>query len=75
MIEKGADNWNRGLDGACFGGHLDIVKFMIEKGANEWNRGLFYACYGGHLDIVKFLIEKGANVCEFCDKSMPEHLK
>jgi hypothetical protein len=75
MIEKGADDWNGGLYNACYGGQVDIVKFMIEKGAYNWNRGLYGACYGGHLDIVKFMIEKGANVCEFCNKSMREHLK
>ncbi len=54
-------NWNWGLEGACEGGHIDIIKFMIEKGAHGWNMGLHYACLGGHLDIVKFVIEKGAN--------------
>ena len=37
MIEKGANNWNCGLDGACYGGHKDLVLLMIEKGANDWN--------------------------------------
>ena len=25
MISKGANNWNIGLIGACYGGHIEIV--------------------------------------------------
>ena len=39
-IEKGADNWDRGLRGACEGDHIDILKLMIEKGANNFDEGL-----------------------------------
>ncbi len=56
-IKKGADEWNWGLEGACKGGHLDIIELMIDKGAN-W--GLEGACKGGHLDIIELMIEKGA---------------
>jgi len=45
MITRGANDWNRGLHGACKGGrlpsrasaseHLDIVNLMISKGATE----------------------------------------
>ena len=60
MIEKGANDWNGGLIGACFRGHMDLVKFMIEKGANDWDNGLYYACIYGHFEIAKLMIEKGA---------------
>ncbi len=33
FIEKGANDWNYGLRGACLGGNLDIVNTLIEKGA------------------------------------------
>ena len=33
MISKGANDWNYGLDGACEGGHKEIVNYMISKGA------------------------------------------
>ena len=33
MIEKGANDWNYGLWGACMGGNMKIIKLMIEKGA------------------------------------------
>ena len=75
MIEKGANDWNDGLYFACRGGHIDIVNLMIEKGADNWDWGLQAACGHGHIDIVRFMIEKGANYCEFCGKSMEEHLK
>ena len=52
-------NWNYGLDGACEGGHIDIIRVMIEKGADHWDWALFGASKGGHIDIVKFVIEKG----------------
>ena len=35
MIEKGANTWNWGLEGACKGGHRDLVNLMIEKGATD----------------------------------------
>jgi ankyrin repeat protein len=52
---------NDGLNYACQGGNLEIVKLMIKKGANIWNWGLEGACEGGHLEIVNLMIEKGAN--------------
>jgi hypothetical protein len=61
MIERGADDWNWGLNGACIGGHMKIIKFMIEKGAICWNWGLGGACQGGNMKIVKLMIKKGAN--------------
>ena len=32
MIKKGAYDLVMGYNGACLGGHLNIVKLMIEKG-------------------------------------------
>ena len=73
MIKKGGDrNW--GLSCACHGGHIDCVKLMIEKGADWWHWGLRCACKNGHIDIVKLMIEKGASHCDYCGKSMKEHL-
>ena len=40
MIQKGANNWNRGLHDACRSGYVELVEMMIQKGANNWNRGL-----------------------------------
>ena len=60
MIEKGANNWNRGLYGTCQGGKRELAELMIEKGADDWNRGLDGACLGGHIDLANYMIEKGA---------------
>ncbi len=37
MIEKGANDWNWGLEGACSSGNLEIVELMIQKSANKCN--------------------------------------
>jgi hypothetical protein len=55
MIER-ATNWNRGLMGACWNGHLGLVNLMISRGATDWNMGLDHAWDGGHLDLVKYMI-------------------
>ena len=35
MIEKGADDWDGGLEGACYGGNRELADYMIEKGATN----------------------------------------
>jgi hypothetical protein len=47
---------NAGLEGACVGGHLDIVKLLIKHGAEEFHQALRFACIGGHLKIVRYLL-------------------
>ena len=61
MIEKGANYWNYGLEGACQGGHRKLAEWMIEKGATYWDYGLYGACRGGHRELAEWMIEKGAN--------------
>ena len=56
MVAKGADDWNGGLKGACFGGRVEIVRLMAAKGATNWNGGLFGACRGGHMEIVRLIL-------------------
>lgn len=51
-------DWNCGLEGACQGGHIDLVKLMILKGANRLSMGLYYACLHEHLNVVNFLISE-----------------
>lgn len=58
FIEKGATDWNRGMDHACFAGHLKIVKLMIRKGATRLD--LYRSCLQGHTKIVDFLVNKGS---------------
>ena len=65
ILEKIGDfdyfDWEDGLEYACRGGHMDIIKLIIEKGAQNWHCGFHGACLGDHIDIVKFLIKKGFN--------------
>ena len=35
MIKKGANDWDYGLEGACFGGNKEIAILMIKKGATQ----------------------------------------
>ena len=65
--------WDDGLEGACRGGHIDMVKLMIEKGVKYWNCGLHIACKGGHMDIVKLLIESGVVKCHNCQLYFEDH--
>jgi len=70
MIEKGAKDWNCGLEDSCRNGQMEMVKFMIECAEKndknmDWNYGLYYACEGGYLEIVKLMIEKGADDLDY----------
>jgi len=67
LIEKGANDWNMGMDGAACGGHIDIVKLMIEKGADRWSWGMTGADNNGHIDMVEFFIDKLFFECLFND--------
>ena len=40
-LKRGATNFNRTLEGAAYGGQLEVMKFLIdEKGANDFNGAL-----------------------------------
>jgi hypothetical protein len=42
---------DRGLYGACYGGHIEIARLMITRGATDLNHGLYNACLAGHKEI------------------------
>lgn len=57
---------NRGLAGACIGGHMKLVELLIERSDDlDWNLGLCGACIGGHPAIALLMIEKGADDLKF----------
>ncbi len=58
-------SWGDGLYGACFGGHIDLAKFMIEKGADNWNRILDDAYKSGHRDMTELIIQNGLDDWNF----------
>ena len=35
LIEKGANDWDWGLSGACYGGNMDIVQLIISKASKQ----------------------------------------
>ncbi len=53
---------------ACYGGHMELVKFLLSKGADietkfaNGSTALFWSIPEGHIDIVKLLITKGADI-------------
>jgi hypothetical protein len=52
---------DRGLYGACAGGHIELAELMISRGATIFDGGLYNACYHGHEDIAQLMISLGAN--------------
>ena len=60
MISKGANDWNRGLYGACTSGHKEMIELMISKGSDNWNLGLYGAYRYGHKELIEYMISKGA---------------
>ena len=59
--------WNKGLYGACKGGHIHILKIIIKKiqsglnpkrSADYWDWALYAACRAGHMDIVRLMFKK-----------------
>jgi hypothetical protein len=42
MVQKGATDWEGGLQNACDNGHMELAQLMIQKGAP-----LLYGWFGG----------------------------
>lgn len=55
---KRVDNSDRGIWGACCGGHMDLVKLLMPREENAIKYGFCNACLGGHMDIVELMIHK-----------------
>lgn len=49
---------NKGLQGACIGGHVQIAKFMINIGARNFQDAFYYACKSRCVEIVEFMVKK-----------------
>jgi hypothetical protein len=66
LVLYGANNWSRGLYGACYGNQPEIADMMLCFGAsdskNVINSALKTACEQGHMPIIKLLVDEwGAN--------------
>lgn len=55
MIEKGANDFNEGLVGACCMRNLEAINLMIEKGVINFDMAVETAYYNDHLDIMKLM--------------------
>lgn len=61
LIEKGANDWNMGIQAALSTRNPDmsLVTFFMKKGATK-NGSLKGASMGGHVKLVQFFYENGA---------------
>lgn len=53
--------FNMCLEGACIGGHINVVKFAIKNGAINYGTGMIRACQYNHIELVKMMMTYGAN--------------
>jgi len=61
FINRGANNWDLGLRGACMSGDLNLVKFFHKKGGVKLNDGLYKAARNEQHHIIDYLISEGAD--------------
>lgn len=61
LFTYGADEWIIfGLETACRGEQIHVVKFMIKKGVRHLNHALNIAYKTGNDEIIQYLLENGA---------------
>lgn len=53
-----------GLEGACAGGHLDLVQLLVKRGATINSHSLQYAYTAQHTHVVEYLLECVSNSTE-----------
>jgi len=66
MIEKGAKYWNVGLTSACLGryGMFGFPRRLTSK-----------KCDSNYFACIVLMIKFGANACNFCHRTIADHLK
>jgi len=74
LITSGADNLTFALETACMYDNYAIAIYLLEKGVDELNIVLSSVCQINHFQMIKLIVNNGANNCEWCHKSMNEHL-
>lgn len=62
VISKGANDWNRGLSGACDGGYVYLAQMMIKRGANN-----LYSVFAAIISTKKINIIKLFDRCDISD--------
>ena len=73
MIDYGTNWFDGGLEGACRGGHQELIQWMVDLGAKDLNWGLAGACIGGHRDLAQMMIDLGATDLRFFKDYFPDH--
>jgi hypothetical protein len=68
LINKGCDNYNRGLIGAVTGGDLDLVKYFVDLGATYIEHAVNEASNLEHLHLFSYFYEKIGSMDKFEDK-------
>jgi ankyrin repeat protein len=61
MISNPANKWDKGLQMACQGGHIEIAKIMISNDGNI-ETGLITACYSGNIETAKLMVAHGVDL-------------
>lgn len=56
-LKKNKEFLTAGLEGACAGGHLELVKFLIKTGAHVSSHAFLYAYNSNHAPVVDYLLE------------------
>lgn len=59
IIRCTAPQWESGFEGACRGGHREIIELVINRDITNRNNGLCYAARGDHRDIIDLFIAMG----------------
>ena len=54
-LDKGATDYNDGLQVAALGGHMDIVQLMLDKGATDLDKALQAAEDFGHTECAELI--------------------
>lgn len=49
-------NYNKYMNTACVGGHIEVVKLLIKKGTNNWPQCFKSACTGSKARLVQFIL-------------------
>lgn len=80
LIEEGCDP-NDGFNNFDYNGSaIKLFEILKSNGANDWDLALYSVCSNCHneddnIDVKEYCISNGASYCDFCQRSMSDHLE